>query len=108
MLDTLSVDERIQLVRFVCSFAWADLEIREEERTYVANLVRRLGLGDAEQATAEEMLKEPPAPETIDPLTIPVKHRQIFLDSVLGMIAADGEIAEGEALSYNLLQQLVR
>ena len=108
MLEKLSTDERIQLVRFVCSFAWADLEIREEERTYVANLVTRLGLGEAEQEAAANMLKEPPAPETIDPLSIPVEHRQIFLDAVLGIIAADGEIAEGEALSYNLLQQLVR
>ena len=31
MLDTLSRDDRLRLIRFVCSFAWADLEINEAD-----------------------------------------------------------------------------
>ena len=29
------------LMRFVCSFAWADLEVKPEERKLVARLIRR-------------------------------------------------------------------
>ncbi|MCC6527150.1 MAG: TerB family tellurite resistance protein, partial [Polyangiaceae bacterium] len=35
MLSKLSKTDRMRLMRFVCSFAWADLEVQNEERAYV-------------------------------------------------------------------------
>ena len=49
MLDRLSSAERLRLMKFVCSFAWADLEVRPEERRFVARLIDRLGLTPAEE-----------------------------------------------------------
>ena len=38
MLKNLSREDRLQVMRFVCSFAWADLEVQKEEREYIARL----------------------------------------------------------------------
>jgi uncharacterized tellurite resistance protein B-like protein len=108
MLQQLNRDDRLQLVRFVCSFAWADLEIRDAERDFVHDLIRRLELDDEEAAAVEGWLAFPPAPEEVDPMEIPVEHRKIFLDTMLALVAADGELDEAETESFNLLSQLVR
>lgn len=108
MLDTLDRDARLQLMKFVCSFAWADLDVNESERDYVHNLIKRLELDDEESAAVESWLSAPPDPEDVDPQEIPVAHREIFMKTMLEMIAADGELAEAETENYNLLSQLVR
>jgi hypothetical protein len=35
MFDALSRDERLLLLRFVCAFAWTDLEVTPRERAFV-------------------------------------------------------------------------
>ena len=42
MLDALDREDRLQLMRFVCSFAWADLEVSDGEREFIVKLVDRL------------------------------------------------------------------
>ncbi|MEC8422609.1 MAG: TerB family tellurite resistance protein [Myxococcota bacterium] len=108
MLSQLTRSERLRLVRFVCSFAWADLEIKPAERDFIQDLIRRLDLDDEETARVEGWLSFPPAPEEVDPMEIPVEHRKVFLDTMLALVAADGELAEAETESFNLLSQLVR
>lgn len=107
MLSVLNRDDRLRLMKFVCSFAWADLEIRPEERDFVAGLVRRLDLSASERRQVEGWLQLPPKPEAVDPTTIPLAHRKIFLQSVEGVIAADGEIAEEERESLSLFKALL-
>jgi uncharacterized tellurite resistance protein B-like protein len=41
-------------------------------------------------------------------MEIPVEHRKVFLDTMLALVAADGELAEAETENFNLLSQLVR
>jgi uncharacterized tellurite resistance protein B-like protein len=108
MLSQLTRPERLRLVRFVCSFAWADLEINDAERDFVHDLIRRLDLDESEAAQVEGWLSFPPAPEEVDPMKIPVEHRKVFLDTMLALVASDGELAEAETESFNLLSQLVR
>ncbi len=43
-LTALSRAERLQLLRFVTSFAWADLSVSDEERAFIHSLVSRLHL----------------------------------------------------------------
>ena len=43
-LDQLSRTDRLRLMRFVCSFVWADLQVRDRERAFVRKLADRLGL----------------------------------------------------------------
>lgn len=108
MLSTLDSDARLQLMKFVCSFAWADLEVNEAERAYVTKLIEQLDLDPAEATEVEGWLSSPPPPDEVDPFDIPVEHREIFLKTMLEMIAADGELAPAETENYNLLSQLVR
>ena len=104
----LDPEQRLKLLRFVCAFAWADLEVHPQERAFALRLIRRLGLGEEEERQVESWLQVPPPPETVDPLDIPAEHRRVFLAAIDGVIAADGAIAPEERESLQLLEQLLR
>jgi len=108
VLSDLSREERMQLIRFLCSFAWADLEVRDSERSIVHRLVKKFDLDEDEIQEVEALLRSPPAPEDVDPQEIPVHHRELFLETVKSMIYSDGEISPSEAESFELLDQLIR
>ncbi len=108
MFNDLDHAARLRLLRFVCAFAWADLEVHPQERSFVMRLVRRLGLSEAEERRVENWLEVPPDPEAVDPTDIPATHRRVFLAAIDGVIAADGEIAPEERESLQLLHQLLR
>lgn len=107
MLDKLSREERMRLMRFVCSFAWADLEVQDEERSYVKKLVRKLELTADERRQVDEWLKVPPSPEEVDPTDVPRAHRQIFLETIKGLVTADRLVDPEEDESFALLEQLL-
>ncbi len=107
MLDVLDAAQRLNLLKFVCSFAWADLEIRPAERAFVARLVHRLGLEGKEAEQVNAWLDSPPAEEELDPHLIPAVHRAIFIETVRGVIRVDGEIAPEERENLELLSELL-
>ena len=108
MLEKLEKSERMLLLKFVCAFAWADLEIRDSERQFVASLVQKLKLSDDESAEVQGWLKMPPKADELDPNRVPREHRQLFINAARDMIAADGEIAPDEQENLDLLKQLLR
>jgi hypothetical protein len=108
MLHELDREDRLRLMRFVCSFAWADLEVREGERTFVLKLVKQLKLDADEAKLVDEWLEVPPRAEEVDPADIPRAHRQIFLDAARALIVSDGRVDREEAESLALLEMLVR
>ena len=107
MLDALNRKERLRLMRFVCSFAWADFEIRPEERAFVADLIRRLDLDEEERERVEGWLVEPPEPDAVDPTLIPKKHRELFLEAMEAVIEVDGHIAPEERDQLGIFQDLL-
>ena len=107
MLDQLDQRERLRLVQFVCSFAWADLEIQPEERVFISRLIRRLELGEAEDLQIQQWLERPPSLDDLDPTSIPAAHRRFFVEAIEGLISADGEIAEEERESFEIFKQLL-
>jgi uncharacterized tellurite resistance protein B-like protein len=107
-LDSLRRPERLQLLRFVTSFAWADLNVTRAERDFIHRLVTRLHLDDHEARQVEGWIKVPPPPDDIDPTTVPHEHRQIFIDTVREMMEADGNVSEEERENLALLEQLTR
>jgi uncharacterized tellurite resistance protein B-like protein len=107
-LDELSKEDRLRLMRFVCSFAWADLHVEDKERKLVRKLVQRLKLSAAEAKQVEQWLKLPPRPEEVDPGEVPRQHRELFLNAAREMIVADGEVHPEEEATYSLLEQLLR
>ena len=107
VLDDLDARQRLQLIKFVCSFVWADLEVRAEERAFVARLVERLDLDARERRQVRRWLERPPAPDSVDPMTIPPMHRKSFLEAIEGVVAADGEISTEERESLAVLRDLL-
>ncbi|MDG1482700.1 MAG: TerB family tellurite resistance protein [Myxococcota bacterium] len=107
MFQELSNEERLRLMRFVCSFAWADLEVRQEERNLVGQLARKLGMSEREREQVARWLAHPPRPEEVDPLDIPTEHRKMFLAAAQAMIAIDGDIDPQEAATLELFEMLL-
>lgn len=108
MLDKLDREERLRLMKFICSFAWADLEIQSSERDFVSKMVKRLELDEAEALQVAEWLEVPPPAEELDPTDIPHAHRSLFLDAARAMVVADGVVDQDEAENLVLLEQLLR
>jgi hypothetical protein len=107
-LSDLGRSERLRLLQFVCSFAWADLEVHPRERDFVLRLVQRLELSREEASQVETWLALPPPIEAVDPQAIPAAHRKLFLAAIDGVIASDGAIAPEERESLRVLEQLLR
>lgn len=95
-------------MRFVCSFAWADLEVKKTERALVHRMAKKLALDEDELAMVEKWLEVPPRAEDVDPQSIPHAQRKMFLDAARQMIAVDGEIDPEEKESFQLFEQLLR
>ncbi len=107
-LEDLGSEDRLRLMRFVCTFAWADLEVQDAESSFVHKLIDQLGFDEEETAQVEEYLKRPPAPEEVDPNDVPAEHRQVFLNACLQLVGADGVVAEAELETLSLLEKLLR
>ena len=107
MLRKLDKAERMLLLKFVCAFAWADLEVKASERRFVHRLVKQLALDEDEAKQVDEWLKVPPRAEEVDPNRIPLDHKELFLDAARKIIAADGEIDPAEQEDLELLEQLL-
>jgi hypothetical protein len=108
MLKQLGRDDRMRLMKFICSFAWADLEVRDAERDFVRKMVRKLDLGADDVRQVEQWLELPPKPEELDPNEIPMVHRKLFIDAARATVMADGEVDEEEAVNLALFEQLMR
>ncbi|MEM6954679.1 MAG: TerB family tellurite resistance protein [Myxococcota bacterium] len=108
MIQTLDREDRLRLMKFICSFAWADLEIQDEERVFIGKLVKQLELDEEETAQVEEWLKLPPTADELDPAEIPRQHRELFLETARAMIVSDGRIDADEAENFALFELLVR
>jgi uncharacterized tellurite resistance protein B-like protein len=107
-LRELTREERLLLMRFVCSFAWADLEVKPEERELVARLIHRLELDAEEEAQVLQWLESPPSPDSVDPRLVPRAHRVKFLRAVESTVAVDGEVSPEERESLILFAKLIR
>jgi uncharacterized tellurite resistance protein B-like protein len=107
-MQKLSHQDRLRLMKFVCSFVWADLEVKDSERKFVAKVAKKLRLPDEDMTQINEWLEVPPRPEEVDPTRIPKEHRQIFLDTIRDVITADGEVADDEWENLALFEQLLK
>ena len=107
MLEELDRRDRLRLVEFVCSFAWADLEIQPEERVFISRLIRRLDLNEEEDLQVQRWLESPPSLDNLDPTSIPTAHRRLFVEAIEGLIQADGAVSEEERDSFEIFRQLL-
>ncbi len=104
----LSHEERLRLMRFLCSFAWCDLEVHEKEKKFIRRMVKELALDAAEKKQVEGWIALPPRATEVDPAEIPREHRKLFLDACRAVVMADGEIHPQEQINLALLQELLQ
>jgi hypothetical protein len=107
-LSKLNKTDRMRLMRFVCSFAWADLEVNAKERALVKRMVQALRLDADEKKQVQGWLEAPPRPEEIDPTSVPHGHRQLFIDACKAMVVADGLVTSEEIEELKLFVALLR
>ena len=106
-MKTLSREDRLALLRFVCSFAWADLQVSTEERAFVGDLVLRLGLAEDEKTQVQAWLAHPPDPAEIDPLDVPPEHRHRFLTEAKAVVESDGVVGVNELENFCIFRELL-
>jgi uncharacterized tellurite resistance protein B-like protein len=107
MLDQLTIEEKVRLIRFMCSFAWADLDVSDRERTMIRDLVRKLGLPEPAASEAESWLDHPPDEEELDPYDIPLEQRRLFVSAAAQMVSADGVVDVMEVENFALFEALL-
>jgi uncharacterized tellurite resistance protein B-like protein len=106
MAASLSRDDRLRLMKFVCTFAWADLEIQDAERRFVSRLIDKLELND-DREHIMAWLESPPPAEDVDPTRVPPEHRALILDSARQLFESDGVVDPKEQEQFELLEQLL-
>jgi uncharacterized tellurite resistance protein B-like protein len=105
MLAEMNRDERLLLLRFVCSFAWVDGDVAEAERAFVKRLMQRMDLAAEDQNEVHSWLLAPPDPP--DPAAIPAHHRRAFLEAMRAMMFVDGRIDPEEEAHFDRLRGLL-
>ena len=103
----LDAKERMVLLQFVCSFAWTDLRVQQEERDLVMRICGRLGLTNAELQQVELWLLKPPPADDLDPTQIPRAHRQLFLQAAEATVKADGRVVPAERDQLAVFRELL-
>lgn len=106
-LSHLDHADRLRLMKFVCAFAWADLEVADQERSFVHKMIKQLHLKAEDTAQVKAWLELPPRVEELDPNEIPREHRRLFLEVARELVAADGTVSEEERENLALLEQLL-
>ncbi len=92
----LDSKSKMALLEFVCSFAWTDLKVQQQERDLIMRIVGRLGLDDAQTRQVQQWLAAPPPADEVDPARVPRAHRQLFFDAAVKVVTADRRIVPAE------------
>lgn len=103
----LAPADRLNLLRFVCSFVWTDLKVTQQERDLVMRIVGSLHLGDAEARQVAAWLAVPPSPDEVDPTKVPRAHRELFLRAAELAVHADGHVVPAEREALALFRDLL-
>ena len=105
--DDLSLDDRLTLLRFICSFAWADFEVQSSEKALISQVLDGMELDLERRKEVRNWLSSPPPlDDQLDPTKIPQQHRDLFLTAAWTIISADGAVSRDEWESYRLFKEL--
>jgi len=103
----LSPAERLNLMKFVCSFVWTDLNVSQSERDLVMRMCGSLHLTEEEAGHVQKWLELPPPADEVDPTMVPAAHRQLFLTTLETVVHADGKVVPAESESLQLFRDLM-
>ena len=103
---TLSSDEKLQIMRFICAFAWADLKVVNAEKKLIARFSDILDLSPKEREAVNGWIAHPPRPEEIDPYEISPHLKETILSAAQAVSMIDGHFDAKEADLIDILQNL--
>lgn len=106
-MKELDQEQKLLLMGFCCSFAWADMELHPSERAAILKLVDRLHIDERGKAKVQQWLKSPPPPDDLDPYAIPKEARADFLAECEAIIRADGVVHPEETETMSLLTRVL-
>ncbi|MDP7112474.1 MAG: TerB family tellurite resistance protein [Myxococcota bacterium] len=106
LADYLDAATRRNLLKLACHAAWSDLEVVPEERVAVLELAAVLAVGEEELAEVRSWLDH--APEEFDPAEVAPTHRELFLDTLMAVVLADGRFVPEECQTLQLISALLR
>jgi uncharacterized tellurite resistance protein B-like protein len=104
MLDGLTVSDRLELLKFMCAFAWVDLEVSEKERAFVKRILALANLGETDTQQVETWLQVAPSPASVDPKNVPAQHRRLFIEAIRAVVYADGKVDPEERAALDQLK----
>jgi uncharacterized tellurite resistance protein B-like protein len=104
MLAELDAENRLLLLKFLCAFAWTDLELKSSERGFIERLMSKLELSAEERAEVGAWMHVAPAPDSIDPKSVPAAHRATFLNVLRALIYVDGDVDPEEREHFERLK----
>jgi uncharacterized tellurite resistance protein B-like protein len=107
-MPSLNREDTLRLLRFVCSFAWADQQIQPEERSFVERLSKGLGLTGEDLLLVQSWLEVPPPADELDPNDIPQEHRVLFLEAARAMVESDKNVDPLEQEELALFEMLLQ
>ena len=103
MLDQLDRQYRLRLMQFLCSFAWADGKVQEQEKLLIRRFAEYLDFDDEAIRNIEAWLKQAPRLEEFDMSEISQVDRVIFVEAIESVILADGRMAAKEQALFDRL-----
>lgn len=104
-MKELQSEERLKLLRLVCTMAWADSEVQQHEKGFIAKLIFSMGTPASEIRQVKKWLEAPPPEDDLDPASIPKEHREMFLEACRGVMTADGTVTDGEKAALAKLEK---
>ncbi|MEC8379189.1 MAG: hypothetical protein VXZ96_02635 [Myxococcota bacterium] len=107
MNTSLNSDEKLQIMRFICAFAWADLKVVSAEKHFIEQFSIVLELSENEKNSVKSWIKHPPRPEEIDPFSISPHLKETIIAAAKAISMVDGDFDSKEAELLNLLSNLI-
>ena len=96
----------MQLFHFMCTFAWADMEIQQEEREMIERLMISLNLSPSQFQTVLTWLDDVRSLPDIDPYEIHPDFREQIYQAAEAIVLSDGEVTFNEKDMLDLLRQV--
>lgn len=95
------------LLKFVCTFAWTDLKVQQQERDLIMRTAGFFELSGSDLDQVKAWLLVPPPEDEVDPAAIPREHRELFLRAAREVAAADGRIVPAERDALGIFADLL-
>ena len=107
MDSTLTSEEKLQIMRFVCAFAWADLKVVAAEKKLIERFSNILSLTESEKQSVASWVAHPPRPEEIDPYQISDHLKETIITAAQAVSIVDGDFDPKEADLLDLLKSIL-